>query len=154
MMKLSVKTSLLWIVMSGVFISSVVQAESPDETAIVDDREIIWVTAEEKAVLLSEMRAFLVATHEILEACLAKDIAAVEQAARPVGMKVMKATSKVLHAKFPEGFKTLGPKAHMGFEDIADEAAGLGDREVVLEHLAKLQKTCIRCHKMYGLEVK
>ncbi|VAW47389.1 hypothetical protein MNBD_GAMMA04-2155, partial [hydrothermal vent metagenome] len=42
--------------------------------------------------------------------------------------------------KLPSGFTVLGPKAHRGFEVIADEASGLGDREVVLEHLAKLQK--------------
>lgn len=119
-----------------------------------DDREIIWVSANEKAVLLAEMRSFLEASQQVLEGSLIDDMKVIEQAARSVGMKMMRATPKELHKKMPSGFIALGPKAHRGFEDIADEASGMGDREVVLEHLAKLQKTCNGCHSIYRFEVK
>ncbi|VAW47815.1 hypothetical protein MNBD_GAMMA03-184, partial [hydrothermal vent metagenome] len=115
-------------------VTQVVASESMDE------REIIWVSADEKAILLAEMRAFLEASQHILEGSLADDMEVIEEAARSVGMKMMRATPKALHDKLPSGFTVLGPKAHRGFEVIADEASGLGDREVVLEHLAKLQK--------------
>ena len=118
-----------------------------------DAREIIWVSADEKAALLSEMRAFLEASQQILEGSLADDMDVIEEAARSVGMKMMRGTPKELHKKLPSGFTALGPKAHRGFETIADEALGMGDREVVLQHLAELQKTCNKCHSIYRFEV-
>ncbi len=131
------------------------QAASQEHVHSMDDsREVIWLSEAEKTVLLSEMRGFLEATQIILEASLANDMEMIEKAAREVGVKMMKATPKTLHDKLPSGFTKLGPKAHLGFEAIADEASGLGDREVVLEHLAELQKTCNGCHAMYRIEVK
>jgi len=119
-----------------------------------DEREVIWVSADEKAVLLTEMRAFLEASQQVLEGSLADDMAVIEGAARSVGMKMMRGTPKALHKKLPSGFTALGPKVHRGFETIADEASGMGDREVVLQFLAKLQKTCNGCHAIYRFEVK
>ena len=152
--KLSVKKSILWTVLGCCLWGSLAQAGSQEKSAEVDAREIIWVTPSEKSVLLGEMRGFLEATQKILEASLVDDMEAIETAARAVGIKMMKATPKALHDKLPSGFTDLGPKAHMGFENIADEAVGMGDREVVLEYLAALQKTCNGCHSIYRFEVK
>lgn len=154
MRKLSFKKALLWGVLGCCFFGSLAQAGSQEKGAEVDAREIIWVTAGEKSVLLTEMRSFLEATQKILEGSLADDMEVIETAAREVGIKMMKGTPKALHDKLPSGFTALGPKAHMGFENIADEAAGMGDREVVLEYLAALQKTCNGCHSIYRFEVK
>ncbi len=147
-MILTIKRAILGGVTSCFLAASMVQTVSADE------REIIWVSAEEKSVLLAEMRSFLEATHKILEGSLADDMEVIEQAARPVGVKMMRATPKALHEKLPAGFTAIGPKAHRGFEGIADEAVGMGDREEVLQQLAELQKTCIQCHNLYRLEVK
>jgi hypothetical protein len=148
-MNLGMKKVILCGVTSCFFAISSVQTVSA-----ADEREIIWVSAEEKSVLLAEMRSFLEATQQILEGSLADDMDVIEQAARPVGVKMMKATPKSLHEKLPVGFTAIGPKAHKGFESIANEAMGMGDREEVLQQLAELQKTCIQCHSMYRLEVK
>jgi len=152
--KLSFKKSILWTVLGCCLWGSLAQAGSQEKSAEVDAREIIWVTPSEKSVLLGEMRGFLEATQKILEASLADDMETIEAAARAVGVKMMRATPKGLHDKLPSGFTALGPKAHMGFENIADEATGMGDREVVLEHLAGLQKICNDCHAIYRFEVK
>ncbi len=118
-----------------------------------DAREVIWVSVAEKELLLAEMRAFLEASQIILEGSLADDMDVIEKVARSVGIKMMRGTPKSLHEKLPLGFTALGPKAHRGFEAIADEASGMGDREVVLKHLAELQKTCNKCHSIYRFEV-
>ena len=130
-------------------------SDQPDKTIKpADSREAVIVTAEEKAALLSEMRNFLIASQKILQASLTEDMEAVEKAARPVGMKLLKATPKAILEKLPPGFTAIGPKAHSGFEEIADEASGLGDREVILEKLAHLQTLCNSCHALYRFEVK
>ncbi|GKT13029.1 MAG: hypothetical protein ISEC1_P2023 [Thiomicrorhabdus sp.] len=150
--------SIFVILFSVLNVAEAGSAKPPVETVstemAADSREAIWVTAEEKAALLSEMRNFLIASQKILQASLTEDMDVVEQAARPVGMKLLKATPKEILKKLPKGFTAIGPKAHQGFEDIADEASGLGGREVVLEKLAKLQTLCNSCHALYRFEVK
>lgn len=119
-----------------------------------DSREIIWLSGAERAALMSEMRQFLSTSQQILEASLAEDMKKVEQLARPVGIKLMKDTPASLKDKLPAGFTQLGPQAHLGFENIADEASGLGDKTIILQQLADLQKNCVACHAQYQIRVK
>lgn len=118
-----------------------------------DQRQVIWVSAEEKSALLAEMRGFLVASQAVLHASLSEDMQVVEQAARPVGVKALKSTPEAILKKLPAGFTAIGPRVHQAFEVIADEATGLGDRQIILETLADLQTHCIACHAAYRFEV-
>lgn len=117
-----------------------------------DNRTVVWLNEEEQAMLLSEMRQFLVASQKILAASLKDDMETVKATARNVGIQQMRSTPPSLRAKLPKGFKALGPKVHRGFEDIANEAETLGDSTVILERLAQLQKNCIACHAAYRVK--
>ncbi len=121
---------------------------------ITDEREIIWVSAQEKSMLLSDMRAFLVASQKVLEANLAGDMKAVEEAARLVGLKLFKEMPEDMNEKLPISFTMIGPRAYMGFEAIVYEATGSADREAIFSQLAQLQKNCIACHALFRFEVK
>lgn len=121
---------------------------------VTDNREIIWVSEKEKALLLSEMRAFLDASQKILEANLAGDMKAVEEAARLVGVALFKETPEAIHEKFPITFSMIGPRAYMGFESIVDEAVGGGDMMIIFSQLAELQKNCVACHSLFRFKVK
>ncbi|MCF6345507.1 MAG: hypothetical protein L3J00_03450 [Thiomicrorhabdus sp.] len=140
-------------VLVGVFLSLslVTQASAYGAT---DDREIIWVSEKEKALLLSEMRAFLNASQKILEANLEGDMKAVEEAARLVGVSLFKNTPEAIHEKLPITFSMIGPRAYMGFESIVDEATGGEDMMVIFSHLAELQKNCVACHSLFRFKVK
>lgn len=118
-----------------------------------DTRTIIWLEDAEKTALLAEMRSFLSASQQILTATLADDAEAIEQAARPMGVKLMQATPDTLKAKLPKGFGELGSKTHLGFEEIANEASGIGDATVILKQLAELQTNCIACHARFQFKV-
>lgn len=129
------------------FISTQAWSES------TDNREIIWVSDAEKTALLTEMRNFLSASQQILAAALSEEVDAIEAAARPVGIKLMKNTPDALKAKLPKGFGKLGSKTHLGFENIANEASGMGDTTLILQQLATLQTHCIACHARYQFKV-
>lgn len=118
-----------------------------------DNRTVIWLDKTEKSLLLSEMRQFLVASQTILAASLKDDMETVKITARQVGIQQMNSTPTSLREKLPKGFKTLGPKIHRGFEDIAYEAETMGDSTVILEKLATLQQTCISCHATYQIKL-
>jgi len=146
------KRSVFRLVLPLMMISSMAIASAEAKQA--DSREVIWLNAEEKSALLAEMRNFLIASQAILEASLADDMETVETVARSVGIKALKGTPKAILKKLPAGFIEIGPKAHLGFESIADEASGMGEREVIMNTLATLQKNCITCHATYQFEVK
>lgn len=118
----------------------------------VDERSAIWLSDSQRSTILAEMRQFLSASQTILQAALDEDMQKVEQIARSVGLKQARGVSAELSNKLPQGFVALGPKVHMGFEEIADEAATMGDAQVVLQRLAELQTFCIKCHAAYRLE--
>ncbi|WP_024852238.1 hypothetical protein [Hydrogenovibrio kuenenii] len=119
-----------------------------------DNRTIVWLSAEQKAMFLQEMRDFMSASQQILEASLADNMDQVEKSAREVGIKMIKNTPLSLKKQLPPGMMKLGPETHRGFESIADEASSLGDKEVILNRLAALQKNCVACHKAYQIKVK
>lgn len=117
-----------------------------------DSRTAIWLNDAERSAILAEMRQFLSASQSILQAALNDDMEQVEQTARAVGLKQARGVPKTLQAKLPQGFTQLGPQVHIGFEEIADEAATMGDTQVILQRLAEVQKLCIQCHAIYRLE--
>jgi len=123
-------------------------------TQAEDTRQVIWLSAEQKNLLMQEMRHFLQASKTILDGSLNEDVESIERTARSVGIKAMKTTPSSLTEALPQAFKTIGPKVHLGFEEIADEASGLGDTELILKRLTRLQSHCIECHAQYQIKVK
>ena len=122
------------------------------EASASDSRTAIWLNDAERSAILAEMRQFLSASQSILQATLNDDMEQVEQTARAVGLKQARGVPKTLQEKLPQGFTQLGPQVHIGFEEIADEAATMGDTQVILQRLAEVQKLCIQCHAIYRLE--
>ncbi len=138
----------------GALLSCVLGGAVVTPSIAADDREVIWVTAKEKSMLMAEMRAFLHASQKILESNLSGDMQAVEEAARLVGVSLFKDTPEAIQEKLPITFTMIGPRAYMGFESIVDEAVGRGDMKVIFSHLAQLQKNCVACHALFRFEVK
>lgn len=118
------------------------------------DRQVVWLSANQKEAFLGEMRAFMSASQQILEASLADNMPQVASAARNVGMKMIRNTPKDLKERLPKQMMVLGPATHRAFEEIANEAETLGDKEVILTKLAKLQKNCVACHQAYQIKIR
>lgn len=122
--------------------------------AYSDERTAIWLSADQKGMFLKEMRQFMSASQKILEASLADNMTEVEKSAREVGIKMIRNTPKSLKKKLPPGMMKLGPATHRGFESIANEASTLGDKTVILQKLANLQKNCVACHQAYQIKIR
>jgi hypothetical protein len=122
-------------------------------TAHADSRSVVWLSADQKSAFLQEMREFMSASQQILEASLADDMTRVEKAAREVGIKMINNTPASLKAKLPPGMMKLGPATHKAFEDIANEAETLGDKNEILHKLATLQKTVLPAIKPIRLRL-
>ena len=118
-----------------------------------DGRTAIVLEAGERDFILKEMRGFLNAVQQIVEGLDEKDMKKVKDAAHEVGMANMAEVPGSLMRKLPMGFKQMGHPTHKAFDDLAMEAADMGERDKIINQLATLMQNCVACHNSYRLEV-
>ena len=116
-----------------------------------DGRQALLLTVDERNMVLGEMRAFLVAVQNILAATNSEDMDVAAEAARRVGMAAQGAIPPGLIGKLPMEFKKLGFSTHRKFDELALDAAQLGDPQHTREQLANLMNNCVACHATYSL---
>jgi hypothetical protein len=123
-----------------------------------DRRLALALEAREKHFIRTEMRQFLSATQHILQATLDNDMRAVAKAAQPVGLAAHQADFAKqdsivngIRGKVPKEFLSLGKATHAAFDEIADVASQIGDRETVQRYLAGNLGRCVACHATYRL---
>lgn len=118
------------------------------------DREPIYVSAEQREFILTEMREFLETVQDIVLASAEKDMDTVVEVARKMapgaggGMGRQMGLNKVL----PLEFRQMGAGTHRAFGELA-QAAEFGP-EGVLADLGTLMSNCTGCHATYQLVVK
>lgn len=123
-----------------------------------DQRHPLPLDSREKNFLLSEMREFLAASQRILSASQAGDMPAVVEAARSVGLKAHRDDfanpDSIVHnirKKAPKEFLPLGKATHAGFDEIAEIAKEIGDKDAVNKLLADNLRNCVACHATYRI---
>ena len=116
-----------------------------------DGRLEIALAAEERAVVLKEMRDLLAAVQVIVAAATRDDLAAVAAAARPLGMQAAQHVEVALEAKLPLDFLKRGRALHQDFDRIADDAERRKDARHTLAQLGKTLNQCVACHATYAL---
>ena len=118
-----------------------------------DGRVAVQLTAAERNLVLSEMRAFLEAVQIITENLPNEKMEEVARAARRVGLAAQKGVPLSLMGKLPMALKQLGLDTHRKFDRLALDAEQLGDKRQTLEQLGTLLRNCVGCHAAYRLVV-
>lgn len=121
--------------------------------AAADGRLAVPLSAGGRDHVLREMRAFLQAAQQIIDAANRGDMTAVAQAARRVGMAATHDVPAELMRKLPLGMKKLGRDTHRRFDQLALDAEQLGDPGQVMGALADLMRNCVACHDAFRLTV-
>jgi hypothetical protein len=119
-----------------------------------DGRTAILLAPGERDLVLSEMRAFLVALQEITQGVVDQDPTAVVTAARRVGAAAQHEVPASLVGKLPIEFKRLGFDTHGRFDQLALDTAQMGDTADVLADLAVLMQNCTACHATYRIDLE
>lgn len=117
-----------------------------------DARTPIALTDEEAAHIRQEMRAFLSGVQQIVTGAANKDMNTVAESARAQGMAAAHEVPASLRRKLPLEFKKLGNATHVGFDDLARDAASLGDADHALKQLGQVMRNCVSCHATFRLE--
>lgn len=115
-----------------------------------DDREAIFVTAEQRDLVLADMRDFLIAVQDIVLALADGDLATVADVARAMGPG--KGHGMSMAANLPAEFRQMGRGTHLAFVELA-QAADMGP-EGVMADLGTLMSNCTGCHVTYKFVVK
>lgn len=116
-----------------------------------DKRSAIVLEPAERALVLGEMRGFLIAVQTITEAVTRNDVRAIAAAARPMGMVAASGVPATLAAKLPLEFKQLGHGVHEDFDRLALDADTLGDAKHAHAQLSETLKKCVACHALYQI---
>ena len=117
-----------------------------------DGRLAIQLEPQERDLVLSEMRTFLVAVQQITNGLVKQDMQMIAESARQAGMTNRGNVPGSLIAKLPIGFKKMGMETHNLFDTLALDAIELEDSEHTLSQLSILMQNCIACHAKYKFE--
>ncbi len=130
--------------------------ESLPSFAQSDARQSIPLNAEERAVILTEMRGLLAGLQEITAALADNEMAEVARLAKSLGMQMVQIVplSMSIRQKLPRGFKQLGFAVHQDFDLMALDAKNLGDSQQTLMQLGDTLAKCVACHAAYQITVK
>ncbi len=118
-----------------------------------DGRQAISLTANEAALIRSDMRLFLTAVQGITQGIAEDDMAKVAEAAKEIGSDQNRAAPITLMAKLPPEFRKLDFALHGEFEVIATQAEA-DDKAALLGLLSNILQRCNRCHEGFTLKTE
>lgn len=117
-----------------------------------DTRAMLALPADERHLVLVEMRNFVVAMQSILDGLARDDMEQVASAARTMGSGAANEIPPHVVAKLPETFKQLAGKVHTTFDAISMDAEAMGDMGHTVGQLSELTKHCVACHAIYQVD--
>lgn len=120
----------------------------------VDGRTALVLTATEKDLILEEMRGFLSAAQQIVQAVSNDEMDKIVVAAKKVGKAAQAEVPASLIGKLPMAFKKLGFDTHVKFDELAMDAQDMEDKEQSLKLLGQLMQNCVACHAAYRLDLE
>ncbi len=122
-------------------------------SATADQRMLLPVSELQRDHVLSEMRMLLGGVQRIVAALGDDDMAAVAEAARPLGLRMAHKAEDHLKGVLPAEFMRQGMAVHQDFDDLADSSEFSGDSAVILRQLGRLMEKCVACHNTYQLRL-
>jgi hypothetical protein len=119
-----------------------------------DNRRAILLTAAERDLVLTEMRAMLKAVNGIVDALAAGDMPRAAQAASTAGMGMAADVSPLLMVQLPLDFKQLGIGTHQQFDQFAAQIGKGGmTQQAALAQLSAITARCVACHEANRLGI-
>ena len=114
-----------------------------------DGRVVVTLEPAERALVLREMRGFVVGLQAIADGLARDDMKAVATASRAMGMARSHDTPIAMMGKLPLEFKTLALSLHREFDTIAMDADGIAVQKHTLGQIADALQKCVACHNLY-----
>ena len=117
-----------------------------------DGRLAIILEPGERALMLREMREFVVGLQLAADALARDDMPGVAKASRGMGTPRTQDVPAAMMGKLPLAFKTLAFDTHRGFDAIAADAEANGTPKHALAQLGEVLQKCVACHATYQVK--
>lgn len=117
-----------------------------------DNRTVLKLSADERAMLLEEMHLFLDGVGKITDALARSDMAAVAATARPLGPQMAQTMPASLRAKLPMEFRHIAGPLHADFGQIALDAETMKDVSHTLTQVSTILQKCATCHRTFQIQ--
>lgn len=134
----------IYLLVLGLLTTTVIAAD-------MDERKVLMLNEMQRHHILTEMRALLLGTQQILQALSEEDMTAVARHARMLGMKMAHKGENHLQSVLPEDFMQLGMSVHKSFDQIAVDTETLRDPKHTLALLSITMQRCVACHATYQI---
>lgn len=141
--------SLLITMLPGITVAGTTNSGKTEDP---DLRSTLRLPPDERHLVLTEMRNFVIAMQAIMDGLANNEMSKISVAARTMGSAAANEIPPRVVAKLPETFKQLAGKVHTTFDAIALDAESLGDVEQTISQMAELTQHCISCHAIYQLD--
>jgi hypothetical protein len=120
----------------------------------VDKRQVVTLSELQRDHVLTEMRALLSGTRNILDALSRDEMGTVAREARALGLAMAGKGENHLKSVLPESFVRLGMSVHRDFDNISHDAQSIKNPVHTLRQLSEAMKKCDSCHASYQIRVK
>ena len=147
--KLALVALLLWIVTVAVFAWFFIRGNTTTGT---DGRTAIVLQANERDLVLTEMRGMLSSVQGILEGANQGDLQRIAKAASSSGMAAAADVNPALMAKLPIEFKQLGLSVHRDMDEITKAAEEGKPAPELLKMTSTVLTKCVNCHSAWQLK--
>ncbi len=147
--KLAITSLLLWIIS----ISYIGYRVMYGTAKVVDKRIEITLNAEDRELVLGEMRLLLKGIKGIIGGLADKDMKKVKEAANGVGMAMAVDINPSLMSKLPMSFKKMGMGVHKAFDQLASEVYQMNEKQV-LKRVDTIMSSCLACHETFKIVEK
>ena len=149
--KIALFAILLWVVTIAVFAWFFVRGNTAAGT---DNRTAVVLEANERNLVLQEMRGMLSATNGILEGINQGDMNQVIKSSRSAGMAAAADVNPALMTKLPLPFKTLGMGVHQSMDELAKAAENGKSAPELLKMLSDTLSKCVACHATWQIKAE
>jgi cytochrome c556 len=151
----AIGASLLWVATLAGWWLSAPTPDAPEPVASTDDpRQIVWVSADQQAMVKAVMQENLGTVHAILKAEGENDLARVATLAQSasdspgVGRR-----DPSLRERLPKGWRGHGRTVHREYAALAEVLNSGGGKELIAPALSRVTAACLACHASYRLVV-
>lgn len=147
--KLALAALLLWTVTVAVFAWFFIRGNTATGT---DGRTAVVLQANERDLILTEMRGMLSSIQGILEGANQGDLQRIAKSAGSSGMAAAADVNPALMAKLPIEFKQLGLSVHRDMDEIKKAAEEGKPVPELLKMTSAVLTKCVNCHSAWQLK--
>lgn len=116
-----------------------------------DKRAVITLPADQRDLLLGEMRGLLTGIQTIMDAASKMDVPRIRNVAKEEGIGTIASRDTTFVNLLPPDFRKREAETRSQFDALAEAVRGFTARDTTLSYLSRISQGCVGCHARFRL---